>query len=586
MTNSTVEVNSLLAIDVGTVKTRAILFGTVEGSFRFLAVGMAPTTVGPPLYDVSEGVRRAIDQLQAVSGREFFDVDEGLLTPTYLNGTGVDAVVATISVGAPLKVVAVGLLEDISLESARRLVNTTYARLVDVISINDRRKNVERSEAILRHRPDVIVIAGGTENGASKSLMNLVESVGLACYLMPEQESPHIVFAGNQSIAEEVGSSLNQFAPVQIVPNIRPTQEYIQLHPAQVKMKEVFREIRTRENHGMRELDSWTAGRLTSSAESFGRVIRFLSKVYEPGKGVLGIDLGASTTVVSAAFAGELHHNVYPHLGIGAPVSTLLSLNYTSVSKIFRWLSVKASESDVRDYVYHKSVYPSSLPATDKEMDIEHALAREVLRVAIRDARKHFPAGIAASKLGSLPWFEPIVASGSVLTQAPSHGEILLMLLDALEPTGITTFVLDQNNLVPMLGAAAEISPLLTVQVLESGALLNLGTVISPVGNARSGTSVLRVRVSYESKDEITLEVKQGELVTIQLPAGEVAHLRLQSLHGYDVGMGGRGRSGNLRVVGGALGVVVDARGRPLQLLPETSRRRAQFMKWLRVLNS
>jgi hypothetical protein len=139
---------------------------------------------------------------------------------------------------------------------------------------------------------------------------------------------------------------------------------------------------------------------------------------------------------------------------------------------------------------------------------------------------------------------------------------------------------LDQNHLAPSLGAAAAVNPILAVQVLESSTFLNLGTVISPVGHARPGTPILKVKMTYEGGNETSLDVKQGALEIIPLPLGQPARIHMQPLHRYDVGMGGAGRGGGLRVVGGALGVVIDARGRPLYLADDPVRRRELIKKW------
>ena len=121
MTPSLISSDSLLAIDIGAMITRALLFDVVNGRYQFLAAGSAVTTPGAPYRNVGEGVRRALDQLQEISGRMLMRDDESVIIPSASDGSGVDAVAATFSAGPPLKVVAVGLLEDVSLESARRL---------------------------------------------------------------------------------------------------------------------------------------------------------------------------------------------------------------------------------------------------------------------------------------------------------------------------------------------------------------------------------------------------------------------------------------------------------------------------------
>jgi hypothetical protein len=157
-------------------------------------------------------------------------------------------------------------------------------------------------------------------------------------------------------------------------------------------------------------------------------------------------------------------------------------------------------------------------------------------------------------------------------------------LLDAVQATSITTLVLDQHNLAAALGAIAAINPYLSVQVLESSAFLSLATVITPIARVRPGTPVLRLRVTYSSGDETSLEIKQGTLEALPIPMGETARLRLQPLHRADVGMGGAGRGGSVKVVGGVLGVVIDARGRPTLLPKDSSRRQELYKKWLWTL--
>jgi hypothetical protein len=251
---------------------------------------------------------------------------------------------------------------------------------------------------------------------------------------------------------------------------------------------------------------------------------------------------------------------------------------------ITRWLYIDIPDEEVRAYVYNKAIYPASLPATAHDLAIEQALARQAIRLSLEKLAPSYQNGITGPYPGSSPAFEPIIASGSVLTKAPALAQSLLMLLDAIQPTGITTLILDQNNLVAALGAAASINPTMTVQVMDSGALLNLGAVICPVSDVRMGTPVLRVHMHYESGSKEKFEIKKGELSVLPLAFEQAASLHLKPLHGADIGMGaGRGCRVN-RVVGGALGLIIDARGRPLRLPKDPAKRRALYILWLRVL--
>jgi hypothetical protein len=193
---------------------------------------------------------------------------------------------------------------------------------------------------------------------------------------------------------------------------------------------------------------------------------------------------------------------------------------------------------------------------------------------------RSFPESVMQASGGALPPFEPIIAAGSVLVNAPLRGQALMMLLNALQPGGVTTLAMDQNQLAASVGAAAEVAPLLAVQTLDASNFINLCTVVSPAGKAPAGTSILRVRIKYDEGNESTVEVKNGALELIPLPYGQVVNIHLQPLNRFDVGWGGLGRSGSIKVIGGLMGLVIDARGRPLVLPADAERRRELVQKW------
>ncbi len=581
MTTSLVDADSLLAIDVGTVNTRAMLFDVVDGRYRFLAAGAAPSTGMAPYHDVSEGVRGALDQLQAITGRTLVDKDERLILPGKADGTGVDTCVATMSVGKPISVVAVGLLEDVSSESAQRLASTTYAQVMEKISLNDRRKSAARLDAILRVRPDLVIVAGGTDGGASHSILTLLESVGLACYLMPQSQRPEVLFAGNHDLISDVEANIGSLAHLTVAPNIRPTLDHEQLAPAQLALSQIYRMLRCRDIAGVQELDAWTGGKLMPTANAFSRVIRYLGRAYDVPKGTLGVDIGASSTTLAASFAGDIHTGVYPDLCLGQNLPSLLNLS--ALEDIMRWVALDIPEADVRDYIYNKSLSPASIPMTPEANAIEQALARRLMQIGIKRLSSSFP-GMPGSGANLLPWFEPILAADSVLTNAPTLGQAMLMLLDGLQPTGITTFVLDQNNLAPALGAAAQINSILPVQAIQSSSFLSLGSVISVSGSASFGAPALRLKVITQDGSETNTVIKFGALEVIPVPLGQKAELHLVPYNRFDIGAKGPGRGWKGKIPGGALGLIIDARGRPLRLPGDPARRRELMKKWLGML--
>ncbi len=578
MPTSLVDGDSLLAVDIGAANTRAVLFDIVEGQYRFLAAAHAPSTVEAPFKDASEGVRNAIDQLQATTGRSLLDENRGLITPIQPNGSGVDAFVATMSAGPTLRAVIVGLLSDVSLESARRLTETIYARIVDSIGLGDQRRPDELIDGLLRQRPEVVVVTGGTDGGASRSIQKILEPVGLASYLMPAEKRPAVLFAGNHKMESEVKSLLGTLtSSLHFSPNVRPSLETEDLDPAARELARLFVEIRKKQIKGVDTIDIWANGHFLPTGYATGRMMRFLSKVYGTSKGILSVDLGSSAAVVAAGFKGKSTLGVYPQFALGENLPGLL--NYTSLEEILRWSAVDISPGVLRDYLYQKALYPATIAATQEDQAISQAVARQALYLAMQAAKREFPRHAAILKAGLTPLFEPILAGGGALAGSSSPAQSLLLLLDAIQPVGVTTVILDQNNLLPLLGAAASRNSLLPVQVLESGAFMSVGTVVSPVITTNYGSPVLRARMMYEDGTEARAELKFGAIEILPLQAGQAARLNLQPASRADLGFG-PGKGGTIPVSGGALGVVFDGRGRPLHLPEDIGRRRDLIKKW------
>ena len=579
---SLIKGDSVLAIDVGSATTRAMLFDVVESRYRFIAIGQSPSTIHAPFNDISAGIGESIEKLQKITGRAFIDADQRIISSVQKDGSGVDAIVATISAGATLKVVVAGLLSEVSLESAKNLAESTYARVVDSISLNDTRKEEEQIDAILKANPDLIIIAGGTDDGASQSLEKIIEIIGLAVYLLPKDQRPAIIFAGNQKMEPQIRTLLESLSSdFYSTSNIRPSVDTEDLRPARATLARALVGIRKKKVPSADALDMWSGGRMLPSVFAEGRIVQLLSKLYGEKKALLAANLGASATTLSIGYGDHIQTKVYPHLGMGTSIGELL--NYTTPENITRWLNIEVSSQRISNYIYAKALYPNSIPATQDELQIEQALGREALRIAMESTQEKLPNGVPALKSNLLPLFEIVLAGGSVISNAPTPGQSLLILLDALQPTGITTIILDQNNLLPALGAAAEINSILPVQALESGAFTNLATVVAPLSSTRYGNNILKASLRKADGSVSTAEVKQGGFEVLPLKIGQAGDLSLQPLHRSDIGRGA-GKKVTMKVNGSALGIVLDGRGRPLTLPADDVRRRELIKKWLWTL--
>ncbi|MGD2057246.1 MAG: glutamate mutase L [Anaerolineales bacterium] len=579
------DAETLLAVDVGTVNTRASLFDVVDGRYRLIATGRAPSTAAAPLYDISEGVRLAMDQIKTTTGRQLVDESDLLIMPVTSQGSGVDLFVATGSAGPKVRTVLVGLMPGVSTASALRMAESTYLELVEVVNLLDRRRDEDKISAIVKARPDLILIVGGTDGGAQASVMQLVDLVTMATELIPRSQRPRIIFAGNQELAPILGERFGDHHDIAVAPNARPRLHQENLTQARLAIGEAIAEVRSKRASGFDELDQWAGGTLGLTADAYGRVFRYLSRIYDPEKGVLGIDVGATHTMVAAAFEGDLRLSVDSELGLGSTVHHIL--RRSDLDRVMRWLPFEISPSRLRDYIFNKAMNPTTVPTTPDELALEMALTREIIRVTLLAARENWPRGKNLTSTWVMPPVEPIIGSGGSLSRAPTPGLAALAMLDGVQPTGVTTLVLDPHNLSPSLGVAAGSVPLLSVHVLESGSYVSLGTVVSPVGRSRAGRRILTLRLEPEnSNEDIAGEIRMGQLVVLPLDQGTYARLTLRPERGIDVGFGGPGKAGALRVAGGAVGLIIDARGRPLELPEDPAVRIELNDQWLRDIGA
>jgi uncharacterized protein (TIGR01319 family) len=576
----TEETGAILAIDVGTVYTRAILLDTVDGIYRFVARAEAPTTADAPWNNIMEGVLRVLHDLSAATGRQLLNERDELIMPERDDFYGVSKFVATSSAGKPIKAVLVGLVPDVSLSSGKRAADSTYLKLTDTFSLADSRTEDQRIDALLTAKPDLILIVGGTDGGAVHSMRRQINTIALACSLMEEFSRPTVLYAGNRDLREEVTEKLREEAGVRLLlaDNVRPELNTERLDSAQSQLASLYHTQKSNNTPGFAQLGGWTDEGIYPTAHGFSRMVRLLGGL--ENRDVLGFDVGSNATTVAASIKGSHYLNVFGQLGIGHSAKELL--NQIRPENLTRWLTYEPKSTDeVIDYVWNKWLFPYTVPTTERELEIEYAMAREVVRNAVLNARQGWR---EVRQRGLLPPFETILLSGMTLSHTPHYGWSALIALDALMPVGVTRLLLDLYGMAAALGAIAPISPRAVVQTLDTGAFIDLGTVLSISGRARQGEIVLRGMLRLEdSATGEPFEIRYGTLARLPLSYGTRAELTLHPRRSEIEVAGGR-IPRRLTVTGGELGLIVDARGRPWRFPRNPEQRREMLRKWQQAL--
>jgi hypothetical protein len=579
------KIESILIADCGTVLTKLSLVERVEGSYRFVAQAYSQTTAMEPWNDLSVGVVKAVQELESITGRHLYT--RGRIAVPRHGLDGVDAFVVILSAVAPLRVLLAGLVREMSLESGRRAVTGSYARIEATLSRESNGRGEEQvrspqevwARTVRDLHPDVVLLVGGVDGGARRPVLELAEAVALGASMLEEEQRPAVLYAGNADLRPYVSKLLGDITRVVIADNVHPTADTEHLGPTQLALEEFYIEERLQQAPGVEVLSEWSRLPFVPVATAFSRVVDFLwHREGNRDRGVLGVDVGAATTTMAVTFSGRPYVTVYEH-GVANGITEWVEKH--GLERLARWIPEDLEPEVLRAMIHNIELQRYTVPQTTRELWVQLAIAREMLCAVRRSAQPTWDVGQASmgdSRL--MPRIDPILISGGGVVHTPRPGQALLTILDGLEPVGITTLLLDVNQAATSIGAVAGIKPLLAASALEAGSLVSLGTVISPVGQGRPGEVTMRVRIHYTNGSELNVEAHYGEIEIWPLLAGERATLEIRPSRRFDIGMG-PGEGGKVEVLGGLLGLVVDARGRPLVLPKNGDVRRRLLNRWL-----
>ncbi|MBI2845875.1 MAG: glutamate mutase L, partial [Chloroflexi bacterium] len=101
-----------LLADLGRANTRAALIEKVEGEYRAVARGGAPSTFGPPWEDARISFQEALAEISQIRRLPLVSPEGKILLQ---QGGGAEALFSTASAAPPLRVAALGLSGEYSL---------------------------------------------------------------------------------------------------------------------------------------------------------------------------------------------------------------------------------------------------------------------------------------------------------------------------------------------------------------------------------------------------------------------------------------------------------------------------------------
>jgi hypothetical protein len=591
------DLGAVLIAEVGSLTTRVTLVDTVEGETRLIAQSEAPTSSEPPYEDVLIGVLEATVRVAEISGRQL--LREGrLFKPQNNERDGINHLIVTTSAAGNLEVIIAAIARDVSAHSAQRAAHSTYTNILQVVTLDDAAMNpelqrttswVERQvQTMLDLRPDAVLMAGGLEGGAQEVLCRLARVVSFALAHMSDEGSQQrnaarpVIYAGNSEARDCVQQAMGQRAELSIVENIRPTLD--DEHPetvrrAMVRLYERLILPRLPGIHTLRELCSIP---VTTACKSEGVITRFLAERYE--RRILSMQIGSTSS--SAMFASPGHFTP-AILGVcGTGYGLMAVVRERGLQAIARWLPFAISEQDLMHWLLNKQMRPHLIPSSREDVLIEQAVAHEALGMVLEVLTDEEPA----------MQYDMVIAGGGVLAHAPHPALAAMTILDVLQPhceesDGILEMRLDVFGLMAACGALANMDADSALTLFERDVLRNvpLASCVVPLGEGKPGDVAIEAELVSRQGGTRRVQVRHGEIARLPLPQGIVGQLKLRPASGIRVGRNEPGEEtiSDIGAIGGsALGIVIDARGRPLRLPQDSQQRMAQLQQWLAALEA
>lgn len=280
---------------------------------------------------------------------------------------------------------------------------------------------------------------------------------------------------------------------------------------------------------------------LRGNKNSFGRS---LSRLSASGL-VLAVEVGAAQSYLGLASFGRVEKVVQKNVGVGQGVEELFS--QVAVERALNWFSTEDGvRGESSNYWGIKSFYSQVLPPNDFYQQAELVLAREALKL--------LGVGAASSvQVSARQRFTPqIILSGAVFLA--DAGASLHALLDGLNLNGVWNVWLDKRSVLHALGATEK-----GLLPKEELGLENLGTVMVLEHQQERGVNLGWVRLDLGLDTPQEIELVSGEIMRVPFSAETSGNMELELAPSAKI-------SGDpqTKLVGGKLGVVIDARKRPI----------------------
>lgn len=203
-----------------------------------------------------------------------------------------DKIIACSSAAGGLKMVSIGLVEELTTEAARRVCLGAGAKVELILSHNINNAEVQ---SILEKKIDIILLAGGANGGNKECVIHNAKKLANSSITAP------IVFAGNKDASDEIIEILSKAKKeFHICENVMPRLNVLNIKSAQEKIEEIFVK-NIIEAKGIKKVEKTIARVILPTPNAVLMAAKLLSQGYGDHEGLgdlMVADVGGATTDV------------------------------------------------------------------------------------------------------------------------------------------------------------------------------------------------------------------------------------------------------------------------------------------------
>lgn len=268
-----------LVIDLGSTYTKVAVVDLAKP--KLAARVQAVTTAE---RDITVGLMNALAQLPGDLGQRASEFPVRLACSSARGG---------------LRMVALGLVPELTVEAARRAALGAGARVIKVYSHH---LTLAELGEIIRAEPDIVLLCGGTDGGNQEVVLHNARVLAHSSLRAP------VIFAGNKHAADEVRALLEaRGKEVFVTENVMPALGDLNVEPARRTIREVFMQ-KIVDGKGLRTVESFVQRVAMPTPEAVMRVAKLLAKGTKTREGLgdlMVVDVGGATTDVHSIATGE-----------------------------------------------------------------------------------------------------------------------------------------------------------------------------------------------------------------------------------------------------------------------------------------